>query len=361
MDLFTYYNTDKKERESFYLYGYLNDDITYLLSKINSVKNQDLGAVNKRISFLTVETFQNIVRHGHGDSEFETNEKTKRGMFLYAQTENGIVLGSANQVLNSKVAGLEKQITELNTLNSEELKTKYSDSLVVNERSKDGGAGFGFLSILRKTKGKIYHQIKPINDQVSNFIFQSNLKLFGDTEPEFITENRFQFMDDNKILIYRKGVFDHSSMVLMTNLLNLNLKLNVESDFGKKLFFGVGELIQNIYSHGCDYDGGKSGVFLVKKEANNLTICSGNFVKNREVNTIQSYFDLLNKLNEEGLQKLYQEKLFSPVEFNNDPFNSGIGLIEIKKHTNNPIKYNFAKVNDEISFLSLSINYIAEI
>ena len=285
-------------------------------------------------------------------------------MFSFSKTKNALVLSTSNQITNDKALTLDKELKDLNKLDSVQLKSKYLEVLTNNQRTENGGAGIGFVSILRKTKGKIDYKINPVNDKVSNFLFQSNLMNSKEGEVEqiqhFIAEDHYNFMNDNNFLLFRKGIFNHSTMLVMTDLLSVKLNLNTKSDQNKIIFFTIGELIQNIYNHGYKSEKGHEGIFIVRKEDGKLALSAGNFIENTNIKQISDLFDEINSLDADGVKTSLKERLLDFSGLSEDNFSSGIGLLEIKKLTNNKINYLISKINDKLSYLTVEIKNISE-
>jgi len=359
MNLFKAYNKFQDEIESIYLMGRFSDDITMPLIELSNIHNSDFSKLSKRLSFLTAESFQNIVRHGY--SETETLEPIKFGMFSFTKTKDKLILSTANQITNDSAVKLDKQLIELNLLNSDELRAIHLETLSNNERTEKGGAGVGFISILRKTKGKIDYRIDKIDDKISNFYFQSNL-INSKNEPElmsgFKAEEHYNFMEDNHFLIFRKGIFDHSTMLVMTELLSVKLNLNTDNEYKKILFFVIIELIQNIYNHGYEGKKGHEGIFAIKNENDKLSLSVGNFVLTKNVKKIKEKFNEVNSLDTQGIKKLLRERLLEFPVLRDNKISSGIGLLEIKKLTGAQIGFEFDKVDDKLSYLTTTIKNI---
>tara|TARA_B100000809_G_scaffold176736_1_gene174179 strand:- start:61 stop:1146 length:1086 start_codon:yes stop_codon:yes gene_type:complete len=361
MNLFKTYSKFKDEQESLYLLGYFSDEITVPLIELSHTNNHNFSKISKRLSFLTTETFQNIVRHGH--TEIENVKKIKFGMFSFSTTADSIILTTVNQITNIKARKLDLELKELNSLNSVELKSKYIDILTNSDRTENGGAGIGFISILRKTKGKIDYRIKKIDNNISNFLFQSNLLNQSNEKSKstnFRAEEYYDFMNLNNYLLFRKGKFDHSTLLIMTSLLSIKLNLDTNTVQNKALFFTVRELIQNIYNHGFDDGSGHQGIFLVKKDDHKLTLSAGNFVLNTNVDKITETFNSVNQLDINAINDLLNKRLINSLVISDNEESCGIGLLKVKKLTDSHVNFEFDKVNDKLSYLSVTISNIHE-
>lgn len=365
MNLFKAYNKFEDECESIYLLGRFSDDITVPLIELSNVHNADFTKLTKRLSFLTAESFQNIVRHGYCENENENKqevvEEVKFGMFSFTKTKDNLILSTANKVTNASAEKLDKELKELNLLNSDELRSVYLETLSKKERTENGGAGVGFISILRKTKGKIDYKINKLDKEISDFYFQSNLNNNKNKSPEltqFKAEDHFKFMNTNKFLLFRKGIFDHNTMLVMTDLLRVKLSLNTANQTNKIRCFIIIELIQNIYTHGFAGENGHEGIFAVKHENDELSLSTGNFVLSKNKQKITDTFNRINEIDKTEVKELLKQRLLEFPVLTEKSISSGIGLLEIKKFIDAPILFEFDEFDDKLSYLTITINNI---
>ena len=359
MNLLKAYNTFEDESESIYLLGRFSDDITAPLIELSNVHNADFTKLAKRLSFLTAESFQNIVRHGY--SENERVEDVRFGMFSFTKTKDNLILSTANKVTNSNAEKLDVELKELNVLNSEELRAIYLETLSSKESTDNGGAGVGFISILRKTKGKIDYKINKIDENISDFYFQSNLvsnKISPPSISKFKAEDHFKFMNGNKFLLFRKGIFDHATMLVMSDLLRVKLNLNTAHETNKIRCFIIIELLQNIHTHGFAGEKGHEGIFAVKLENNKLSFSTGNFVLTKNKGQIIETFSKINGIDKAGIKELLKAKLLEFPVVTEKSISRGIGLLKIKNFIDAPILFEFNEFNEKLSYLTITINNI---
>ena len=113
------------------------------------------------------------------------------------------------------------------------------------------------------------------------------------------------------------------------------------------------ELLQNISKHGYLIDNPREGLFSIGKIENSYTITSGNYVKKGMTNDITTYIEKLNNLDKDALKTIYLEKIKNCEIDQNG--NAGLGFIEIARECNDKIGYHISSINDEYSFLTISI------
>lgn len=127
----------------------------------------------KKIFFISVETLQNMLIHGH-----KTSDGHQYNFFILAKNGVKMHVVSANLVANESIPALEKQIDTINSFDDEKaLKAYYLEHLENNTMSDKGGAGLGFITIGMKSGNKLQMDFQKINDQFSLFTLVSTVSL----------------------------------------------------------------------------------------------------------------------------------------------------------------------------------------
>jgi hypothetical protein len=165
-------------------------------------------------------------------------------------------------------------------------------------------------------------------------------------------------MNENKFLLFRKGIFDHTTMLVMTDLLRVKLDLNTTYESNKIRCFIIIELLQNIYTHGFAGDNGHEGIFAVKYDDNKLSLSTGNFVLTKNKQQIIDTFNKINAIDKAGIKELLKARLLEFPVLIEKSISSGIGLLEIKKFIDSPILFEFDEFDENLSYLTITINNI---
>jgi Family of unknown function (DUF6272) len=156
--------------------GELSQSIISNLEEKVETKVTDLEVAKgplKKIFFISVETLQNMLIHGHKNNQGEQHN-------FFILSKNGVKMNiiSANLVSNNSISHLEKQIETINSFDDEKaLKAYYLEHLENNTISEKGGAGLGFITIGMKSGNKLKFDFKKINDDYSLFTLTSSVNL----------------------------------------------------------------------------------------------------------------------------------------------------------------------------------------
>ena len=67
-------------------------------------------------------------------------------------------------------------LEKINNMTLDEVKQLYKTVLRESRLSDKGGAGLGFIDMVKKTKSKIPYEFIPLNDVVDFFIYQVIIK-----------------------------------------------------------------------------------------------------------------------------------------------------------------------------------------
>lgn len=159
---------------AFYYQGKFTDDLPLKVitdTKPKLLKNRDTYRFHQKISFISIECLQNVIRHAVKAKEMESyNSK-----FLIQKTNDRITIITGNLMENSEVEDLKERIEELKKLSKKDLSFRYKIQLEKGSMTKRGGAGLGLISIIKRTDCCVKYKFFKINDQYTYFYFQSTI------------------------------------------------------------------------------------------------------------------------------------------------------------------------------------------
>jgi hypothetical protein len=157
-------------------FGDLNqENISKLEGEVESkiIENSVAKGPLKKIFFISVETLQNMLIHGHKNTIGE-----QKNFFILSKNHTKIQIISANLINNAAVDGLTRQIETINSFEDPAaLKQFYMEHLENNQLSEKGGAGLGFITIAMKSGNKLGVSFDKIDDNYSLFLLTSTVNL----------------------------------------------------------------------------------------------------------------------------------------------------------------------------------------
>lgn len=356
----SYWFFNKLENDHFSLIymGEFVDEITETLIRANIASIDEPEILKRKLSFLMVECFQNIIRHADKPEIINvTNNKPK--MFLVRNIGKAFYISTTNLIENSKSTNLTSKLKSINKYTREELKADYLDVLAKTGFSEKGGGGLGLIEMARKSDSKLEFDFEFINYFFSNFFIQIRLGALNKDEnndADILKSSKFLYngMVQESVLLLRKGDFSQQTILPLIDLIKSNIDSNKKLPlFKKKTLYILIEVLQNISKHAKEENGKREGLFMISLKNNRYTINTGNFIDIAEVEPLKKKLENLVGLDEKGLAEIYKKKILN--EENDKSGNVGIGLIEIGKFSSEKLKYNFLRHSDTLSFFSLSI------
>lgn len=165
-----------REHEISFVYeGEITQQITLAFSALaeSSIsKSEDTGLIQRRVNFVMVECLQNITKH---TEDIKTNNPSlsSKSIFMISKSKSEYAITTGNTIDKSKSHSLQVKIDYVNSLNKEELNEIYKKQISEGELSEVGGAGLGFIDILRRTGRKLEYHFLEIDEQTSFFILTS--------------------------------------------------------------------------------------------------------------------------------------------------------------------------------------------
>lgn len=358
--LLEFYRNLEGDNLSFIYRGHFSDAITDKLidlSEINIRSSKEVRKLRKKVSFIMVESFQNIVRHGSSSSNDEVSGDFP-STFLLRNHGNAFYITSVNTIGSHKVADLKKKLDKVNALSPEELKALFTQVLVADEFSEKGGAGLGLIEMVRKSGEPIDYDFVSINNEQSSCFMRFKLKRKDDVESGFtpfsVDKEMHQRFVNQEVLMLYKGSFSQESVVPVLHMMEENMKVLIdELAMQKKTFNILVEVLQNISRHGAiNAKGRKIGLFMISESYTGFKVSAGNLIDNEEVPLLKKKLSNLATLKAEELNDLYKKSLRSNQ--GNDG-GAGLGLIDIYRDSNNQVEADFNPISDTQSFFSISI------
>ena len=144
------------------------------LTESNMSKEEESGSVQRKVFHVMVECLQNISKHaddfGPDDYLF-----AGRGIFMVSKRETEYTVTTGNAIDNKRIEETGKMLDLINSLEKEELNELYKKQMMEGRLSDKGGAGLGFIDIVRKTGRKLDYHFLPITEQTSFFLLTSSI------------------------------------------------------------------------------------------------------------------------------------------------------------------------------------------
>ncbi len=123
---------------------------------LNIKKAED--AINKNLFHILVEMLQNVMHHGY------VAEDRREGIFSIGITDQKYNICASNYILNEKVAELKNKLERYISMTMSDLKDEYKSILRRGPASPDGGAGLGFIDIMRASTQQLHFEFVKLDE-----------------------------------------------------------------------------------------------------------------------------------------------------------------------------------------------------
>ncbi len=356
--IYDFFHILKDDKISFSYRGSFSNNILAMATNlVKSNLDEEHSKVRNKLSYLMVESFQNIARYADSDKSMPEPEEYS-DYFMTRNIGDSFYIISANLVDNSKVPSLQEKLKKVNSLSKDELNKFYREILQNKTISEKGGAGLGFITMVKKTKEELAYNFKKVSEDKSMFFMQIHFSQKKSKEEDFAeitdAEKIWRSIADNSILMMHKGNYTQDAVDPMLKMVEDNMQ-NMQLRTQKKVYHFLVEILQNISKHSHIVDGERKGIFLIGLKDNQFTIGTGNYIANNEVEKLKGQLDLVNQMSREQLDNMYRKRLREGL--NNDRGSAGLGIIDLARETEGPIKYEFFPVTDDYSFYTLNVKF----
>jgi hypothetical protein len=173
--VYEFYNKMKAREITLIYEGEITHQITKAfgsLAESNMTKDEEVGSVQRKVYHVLIECLQNISKHAD-DIKDNDSALSGRGILLVSKADSEYTITTGNAVENNKIDALSLMIDHVNSLNKEELNELYMKQITEGHLSDKGGAGLGFIDIVRKTGRQLDYHFLKINENISFFVLTS--------------------------------------------------------------------------------------------------------------------------------------------------------------------------------------------
>lgn len=357
--LFDFYRELERDRLSLIFNGDVTDEITDGIIRITdfNINNiEELAKMRKRVSFILLECFQNLVRHGKPSKEVAEHPSA---LFSTRLVGDSNYVSSINLIDVDAIDRLKEKLTLVNTLEKDKLKALYLEVLNNHEISSKGGAGLGLIEIARKTGQPLGFDFESLDENVSNFYMsikltpEENKSKSSPEESLRFTKDFDKMVKQSNILMIYKGDFGRDSIMPIIQIIEERIKSNQDT-FQKAFFLILVELLQNVSRHSIN-EVQKDGIFMITNAEGGYVISVGNVVKEDAKTSLQHRIDELNEMDQDTLKQLYKQTL-REGSFS-EKGGAGLGLIEIARKSSDKLVYSFDSLTDSTYFFTFKVKF----
>jgi hypothetical protein len=360
--MYQLYQNLKNRKTCFNYLGVFNDNLTDQIIQLSEhylEHSHDLSKINKKVSFLIAECFQNVVRHGGAKERSQSapgnsSAESPEDFYQINVLENGVNMTSCNLIPNSIISTIQQKIDSINALNPDELKKLYQEVLFKTGFSGKGGAGLGLIDMARKSGRPLQFFIHEVDTNMSRFFLSLEISAstsgkMEETELRTLNDMYARMRSENKLMVY-SGEFSEDTVVPLTEMIRQNFdssKKNRTQD--KKILVTLIEILQNISVHGRKIENAADGVFSISKNGEHFEIESGNIISEKDFSSLSASFTDIDKMTVSEITPLYRKWLDSP------DVHSGLGLMEIMRNSGKNYSYDFKKLPGENHFFTFKV------
>jgi hypothetical protein len=165
--------------------------------------------------------------------------------------------------------------------------------------------------------------------------------------------DRYRDLRVKDISLVFEGQITHQVMKALTGLVEEQLDEVEDDSVLRRVYHVMVESLQNINRHaetyeyqGQPYPG--LGVVLVAKNSKRFQVTTGNIIDSAHEDEIAMFLGKLNNMDPDSLDDLYRKQMRDGIM--SPKGGAGLGFIDIRRKTGNPLDYSFVNIDDETSF-----------
>ena len=171
--------------------------------------------------------------------------------------------------------------------------------------------------------------------------------------------DKYALIGDAAILYEYEGAVDKQVLLeTLPRIEDILDSMNIDRQRKRKIVNIAIETLQNLQLHSypvseSDYD--CQPIFIVAAAEKSIIIKIGNLVASEECALLDDKIKKINSLNDEEIKFLYGVIMKQTVVKFSTKGGAGLGLIDMKKKSGNPLTYSFQSVDDNVCYFSLKV------
>lgn len=177
----------------------------------------------------------------------------------------------------------------------------------------------------------------------------------GDQLFQHFTNNK-----NSKSMVFFKGKLAQDTLGELGGMIKSSYSQEGNKNI-KRIFAVFIELAQNILHYSeeriqnSDGTNSGAGIVMLTEEDDGFHLTSGNLMRSENSEKISSHLDHIKTLAADELKSYYQEMRKKPRP--EDSKGAGLGFIDIARKADRPLDYKIKDVDDENSYLTLSVYF----
>lgn len=328
------------------------------LAESNLVQKEDPRALRRKVYNVMVEGLQNITKH---QADLDVHEDLNYGVFVLKKEHYKYFITTGNLIENEFIDTLSNQITQVNSLDKDELKAYHREVLLHGKMSSKGGAGLGLIDMARKSGNKLLYSFEKLDDKFSYFYLHTEIPSKGAAKSTLNPNNAntlsyisalHKMLNQENVLIIFNSYFNQDSLMNLLSIIEKQMLENVQQK--KRIYNTMVEMFQNIIQHGAQYKEtteGKAGLFYISETKEDYLLNTGNYVLNENIARLTDKLNYVNNMDYKELDEFYDTRL---LDFEIDTSKeAGLGIIDIRLKTDAKLEFNFLTIDDKYSFYTL--------
>jgi hypothetical protein len=316
--------------------------------------------INRKVSFLLVECFQNIIKHGKPE-ELASSGGSEPGLFTFRNQDNYFTINSVNLVNRDKISVLNAQVQSVNSLKGMNLKELYLYQLKNNEINTRGGAGLGLIELARKSGNDLICDFSEFDQRYARFHQQVTM-LHKKSKTAGIITNKIEDTDwlhakllGHGIMLFFKGDLSQKSILSILSMVEQNFR-DSKSDgiLGRKVGHILIELLQNIAKHTKSDCSHSDGTFMLSNSNDRIRVMAGNIISSSARSFLDEKLKFLSRLSPAELKNLHLMAIKASLKIENKS-KSGLGLIEVAMACQGKMQFKFEERGPNQHFFGLDV------
>ena len=173
--------------------------------------------------------------------------------------------------------------------------------------------------------------------------------------------DKYALLESKNVLLEHEGLVDKEVLLATLQKIETLVDAAGADKLCKRKIVNIAiETLQNLQLHSFPLEQSNypdlPPLFRVGKEHGKIIVVIGNLVANEESTVLEDKLVKINSLNNEEVKFLYGVIMKQTVVKFSTKGGAGLGLIDMKKKSGNPLEYSFQEIDDDVCYFSLKVS-----
>ncbi len=140
-----------------------------IMTEESLLRQAESSPVQRKVFNVMVEALQNISRHA--DTPSGDPDDPRKGIIIVSHSGEAYSIVTGNLIRSEKCDNIKAKLDAINVMDKAQLSAAYREQITYGHINENGGAGLGFIDIVKKSGNRIDYRFLDLSEKLPGFCF----------------------------------------------------------------------------------------------------------------------------------------------------------------------------------------------